>query len=200
MSTTCPNAARLLVVPGLHNSGPMHWQSWLQALHPGAVRVEQKRWNDPALERWAERLISTVDRHAQGDLPWLVAAHSFGCLALVRALALRPDLPIAGALLVAPADPDRFGLAEALPHKALPVTTTMVTSDTDPWMRSTQARAWAQRWRCHTVNLGDAGHINAESGFGPWSWAQHWVTTTTQGLERERRWQHASVAEWSFAI
>jgi predicted alpha/beta hydrolase family esterase len=201
MTTHRPHAPRLLISPGLHNSGPMHWQSWLQGLHPTAVRVEQKRWSEPALERWAERLISTVERHAHGsDLPWVVAAHSFGCLALARAVALRPDLPIAAALLVAPADPDRFGLAEALPHSALPLSTTMVTSDTDPWMRPAQARLWAQRWRSHTVNLGDAGHINAEAGFGPWPYAQHWVAMASQRLERERRWQRASFAEWSFAV
>jgi predicted alpha/beta hydrolase family esterase len=38
---------RLLIVPGLHDSGPTHWQSWLQALHRGALRVQQRDWNDP---------------------------------------------------------------------------------------------------------------------------------------------------------
>ena len=33
---------RLLVIPGLHDSGPAHWQSWLQSLHSGAIRVRQR--------------------------------------------------------------------------------------------------------------------------------------------------------------
>lgn len=34
--------ARLLIVPGLNDSGPAHWQTWLQGLHRGAVRVQQR--------------------------------------------------------------------------------------------------------------------------------------------------------------
>ena len=43
----------------------------------------------------------------------------------------------------------------------------LVGSDTDPWMRADSARAWSRLWGSHFVNLGDVGHINVESGFGP---------------------------------
>lgn len=199
-TTACAGrtAPRLLIVPGLDDSGPAHWQSWLQAQHRDAVRVVQRHWRSPDLDRWAARVGSTV-AHA-GPGPWIVAAHSFGCLAVARHLALEPASPIAAALLVAPADPDKFGIAGLLPATPLPVPSTLVISDTDPWMPAASARRWAQRWGAHTVNLGAAGHINTESGFGPLPFARRWVTTMAQRLERARRPARASLLEWSFAL
>jgi hypothetical protein len=176
--------ARLLVVPGLNDSGAAHWQTWLQSLHPGAARVRQRDWATPDPDRWAARVIAAIERNGPG--PWLVAAHSFGVLATVRALALRPDLPMAAVLLVAPADPDKWGIGELLPQGRLPIPSTVVASETDPWLRLAKARHWAQRWGSPLVNLGDAGHINAEAGFGPLPYALQWVATMSRGLERTR--------------
>jgi uncharacterized protein len=191
-------AARLVVVPGLHDSSPAHWQSWLQSLHRGSVRVVQRDWAAPDLERWAGRIGATIEHAGTG--PFVVAAHSFGCLALARHLRLHPDAPVAAALFVAPADPARFGVADLLPQGALNIPTGLVASDTDPWMRSATARWWAQRWGCHWVNLVDAGHINAEAGFGPLPLAQRWVVAMGQRLERAQRSDRAELAEWSFAV
>ncbi len=189
---------RLLVIPGLHDSGPAHWQSWLQSLYRDAERVQQRDWSDPHLQRWADRIGRTLERAGAG--PWVAAAHSFGCLALARYLAERPDSPIRAALLVAPAEPDKFGLAARLPAHRLPVPTTLFSSDSDPWMSPAGARRWAARWGAHQVNLGDAGHINAEAGFGPLPRARRWVESQVALLARERRFEHAEVQEWSFAV
>lgn len=116
-SDRCP-VARLLIVPGLGDSPPGHWQSWLQAGTPGSLRVTQRDWQVPDVERWARRIASTLDRSPHPG-PWLVAAHSFGVLALLRHLALGADPRLAGLLLVAPADPDRFAVADLLPRAAL---------------------------------------------------------------------------------
>ena len=191
-------AARLLVVPGLRDSGSAHWQTWLERQQRGALRVRQDDWLTPDLERWARRIGETLD--AAGDVHWLVAAHSFGCLALTRYLALRPEAPIVAALLVAPADPDKFGVTALLPRQALPVPSLVVASETDPWMSLARAQTWAGRWGSPLVNLGDAGHINAESGFGPLPLARRWVTAMTQRLEHSHRLERADIGEWSFAV
>lgn len=193
--------ARLLIIPGLRNSGAAHWQSWLQSLHRRAVRVQQSDWEHPDLDRWAEHLAETLERHG-GDRggPWLVAAHSFGCLALARYLQLHPAAPVVAALLAAPADPDKFGVAPLLPVQALPIPSVMVASDTDPWMPAWKARNWATRWGSRWVNLGDAGHINADAGFGPWPFAQRWATGTLQRLERTQRFDRAAFSEWTFSV
>lgn len=192
------SSARLLIVPGLHDSGPAHWQTWLQAGDRGAVRVVQRDWGTPDLDRWAARIAGTIERAGLG--PWIAVAHSFGCLALARDLATRADTHIAAALLVAPADPAKFGVEALLPQHALPVPATLIGSETDPWMGAREARRWALRWACHWINLGDAGHINAEAGFGPLPVARRWATAMAQRLERERRPQRATLQEWSFAI
>jgi uncharacterized protein len=198
MTTTSVRRPRLLIVPGLHGSGPAHWQSWLQSLHRDAVRVEQRDWRTPDLQRWAQRISSTLDRVGQG--PWLAVAHSFGCLALARHLSARPDESIAAALFVAPADPDKFGVAGLLPRRTLTIPSTLVGSDTDPWMSASAARKLARRWGCRWVSLGDAGHINAEAGFGPLPLARRWATAMGQRLERAQRLDRAAPAEWSFAV
>jgi len=39
---------RVLVAPGLYNSGPLHWQSRWQRLYPAFERVEQEKWHAPS--------------------------------------------------------------------------------------------------------------------------------------------------------
>jgi uncharacterized protein len=195
--STC-KPPRLLIVPGLGDSPPGHWQSWLQGLHRDAVRVVQRDWQTPDLERWAGRIGSVLERSGPG--PWIAVAHSFGVLALARHLELLPGSPVVAALLVAPADPDKFGVAGLLPRQSWPRPHTLVLSDTDPWMSQAAAQRLARRWGSHYVSLGDAGHINIASGHGPLPMAQRWVVSTTQRLERERRALRASITEWSFAV
>lgn len=168
-----------LIVPGFHGSGPEHWQSWLEAEEPGARRVGGIDWETPILARWAGEVRRAID-----DAPsavWLVA-HSFGCLAGVVAAADRLE-KVAGALLVAPADPQRFtpfglrhedlpaeadSLASWLPREPLGFPSIVVASSNDPWVKLLVAAYWADRWGSRLLNIGPAGHINAEAGFGPW--------------------------------
>lgn len=144
------------------------------------------------------RLLVIPGLHDSG--PWVAVAHSFGCLALVRHLAERPGSPIRAALLVAPAEPDKFGLAVRLPMQGLPVPCTVFSSDSDPWMSAASAHRWAARWGAHLVNLGDVGHINAEAGFGPLPRARRRVEAQAALQARERRLEHADLREWSFAV
>jgi len=96
-------APTLVVVPGLGNSGPQHWQSLWEARHPGARRVEQGDWDRPDLGAWVAALDATV-RAAGG--PVALAAHSLAC-ALVAHWAVAHDAgPVRGALLVSPSDVD----------------------------------------------------------------------------------------------
>ncbi len=190
--------ARLLIIPGLRDSGPAHWQTWLQSRHRGALRVVQSDWERPALDRWAATLESTLRQAAPAR--WIAVAHSFGCLTLARHLALRPDSPIVATLLVAPAEPGKFGVTPLLPRGPLGRPGLLVASDTDPWMQAASALAWAERWGLCTLNLGDAGHINADSGFGPWPLAQRWVTGVEQRLARRARGAAPTTPpRWRFA-
>lgn len=163
-----PRHLQVLTVPGLHGSGPGHWQSRWEQRFPDWQRVEQHDWSRPSLPLWAERVSEGVMRAqrvaARGAV---LVAHSFGCLASLRQAALDP-VGIAGALLVAPADPDKFGVAALLPAYRLPFPTILVASRNDPWMPQRTAFSWGTLWGSELVDAGSLGHINADSGMGEW--------------------------------
>lgn len=153
-----------LIIPGLKSSGPEHWQSWFEQHIPGTVRVHQTDWATASLPDWSSRVRLAISR-TPGRI--IVVAHSFGVLAAVQAASDHDDR-IAGALLVAPADPAKFGVSDMLPNTPLNFPAVVVGSTNDPWMTIERAAFWADRWGADLVNLGAAGHINADAGFGPW--------------------------------
>lgn len=165
----------ILIVPGYHGSGPAHWQSWLQDSIPGSQRVSGINWETPVLPRWAEQVGRAID--SSPNQVWVVS-HSFGCLASAVAIAQHPR-KVAGAILVAPADPERFSLQGVqdgqkesvktlLPQGRLTATGLLIASENDPWLSYEEARKWAGRWELPLFNAQRAGHINTESGYGPW--------------------------------
>jgi hypothetical protein len=154
----------VFTAPGLNGSTPTHWQSAWERRHPEFRRIEQAHWARPDLDEWARRVVETLLLAAR---PALVVAHSFGCLATLRAAAFQSSL-IAGALLVAPADPDRVDAEGALPAAGLEFPLLVVASDNDPWMPWTRASAWAERWGGELITLPNAGHINVASGHSDW--------------------------------
>lgn len=168
---------RLLIVPGLHGSGPGHWQSLLEAAHPGSVRIALDDWGHADLGRWAAAIDEVVQ--TQRAEAWIAVAHSFGCLALAQH-ASRGGRGIHGALMVAPANPDRFLLDEHQVAQALPFPSTLVVSANDPWMSHADALYFGQRWGSEIVDVGDAGHINTAAGYGAWPEGQAWVAQHVQ--------------------
>ncbi|MDO9166930.1 MAG: alpha/beta hydrolase [Rhodoferax sp.] len=157
----------IIIVPGWRDSGPGHWQSlWAQDL-PGAVRVQQDDWIAPSRNAWIASIARTI--LAQPD-PVVIVAHSLGCIATTH---LPPEAArhIKGALLVAPADPERRGvLADfaPVPYQALPYRSIIVASSNDPYCPVRTAGAYSRAWGSEFVRLQNAGHINIESGFGAW--------------------------------
>jgi len=205
MMATQGNPVRLLVIPGLQGSGEAHWQTWLQAHFKRSLRVQQDDWNVPDLQRWSERIAQTLNKQPPG--PWVAVAHSFGCLALARHIARVRSRNvetqtggIRAALLVAPAEPSRFRLEDRLPRQALGLPSTLLASDNDPWMSAASAAAWAQRWGCGFINLGEVGHINVDSGFGPLPAAKNLTEFLMRRVEQGRRLSRTQVHELSSAI
>lgn len=104
------------------------------------------------------------------------------------------------ALLVAPADPAKFGVAGQLPQARLAIPSVVLASETDPWMTFDAVSRWARVWGSQLISLGDAGHINTEAGFGPLPQAKTLVEAMFQRVARERRIDLAHPLELSFAI
>lgn len=169
-----------LIVPGLHNSGPDHWQTLLEQQLIDTQRVNQTDWDKPNVTPWANN-ISYAIKNAKKRV--ILIAHSFGVIASLVAASRTPDL-VAGALLVAPADPSRFtitgerinhdsielqvGLYDLLPKSHPGFPTILAASTNDPCMTFKRTAWWAKTWKSKLVTLGDAGHVNPESGYGAW--------------------------------
>lgn len=166
---------RLVTVPGLHGSEGAHWQTWIERQFPRELRVEQDDWDAPDLARWENAVRELLTRERG---PYVLAAHSFGCLAAAHALAQWPNAgDVAGVLLVAPASPKKFTFAGPFDARRLSMPSIVIGSETDPWMPLADARTLALRLGSAFVNLGDAGHINTAAGYGPWPRAKYFIDT-----------------------
>lgn len=175
MSGSHLNNFRVLIVPGLHGSGPDHWQTRWEQLFPWFERVEQEHWDVPDIQRWSGRVDEALQKFAR---PTLLIAHSFGCLASVHAASA--GIPhLAGALLVAPADPVKFGIVQQMQRRRLSCPALVVGSMNDPWMGARQAAGWAKSWHCDFINAGALGHINAESRLGNWEYGLSLISLLT---------------------
>lgn len=158
---------RIIIVPGWRDSGPGHWQTLWQAQLPEAERVVQDDWLTPKRGAWVQALEQLILSRPE---PVVLVAHSLGCITTVH-LGAAAAARVQGALLVAPADPERRGaLADFAPVPAnrLPYRSILVASNTDPFCPVRLAGAYARSWGSEFVRLQDAGHINVESGHGPW--------------------------------
>ncbi len=154
---------RFLVIPGLNDSGPDHWQThWESVLR--ASRVNQDDWSNPDLEQWADRIVTAS---LTDPRPVVLIAHSFGCLATVAAWS-RLRHAVRAVMLVAPANPMRFGHARKFSNLPLSVPSIVVASRNDPWTSFGTASLLARRWRSELVDGGSVGHINAHSGHHEW--------------------------------
>lgn len=163
--------AAILIVPGYQNSSPDHWQTRWQSRLSSARRVEQVSWEKPEREEWTAAVAQTVNG---ADKPVVLIAHSLGVAAAVQAIPLFRR-PVAGAFLVAPPDvanpairPKHLMTFGPWRREPLPFPAIVVASRTYPYCAFDTAKNIAADWRALFLDAGDAGHINAESGHGPW--------------------------------
>ncbi len=168
----------VLIVPGLNNSDSHHWQTLWQREIPHAQRIDIAHWEIADLQKWYAGIHAALRDVQQ---PAILIAHSFGALA---AAAYAADFPeqVAGVLLVAPADPDKFGIAEQLPQRSLGVPAQLIASSNDPWMTDSKAAYWALAWGANFLRLKNAGHINSHSNLGIWPQGLAQLRTLTRTI------------------
>lgn len=165
--------ASVLVLPGLGNSGPEHWQTWLQGRHPAFRRVEQADWDAPNRETWVAALEAAV---ADSGAPVVLIAHSLSCVLVAHWARTSPSAgKVAAALLVAPPDvesaehtPPEVHCFAPVPDDPLPFHTVVIAGNNDPYCAISRACGFAVGWGADFIDAGPLGHINAASGHGPW--------------------------------
>jgi predicted alpha/beta hydrolase family esterase len=169
----------VLLVPGLDNSGPGHWQTLWERDDESCRRVELGQWDKPHRNTWINQLNLAIHRATSLNpgRPVVLAGHSLGCHVISWWAKLeQPEYgaPVIGALLVAPPEVDFFPLDDRLttfapaPQEALPFPSLLVASRNDPWMSFPIAQTLARGWGSELVDAGDVGHINAEADLGHW--------------------------------
>ena len=173
--------ARLVYVPGYGGSALPHWQRRWAASDPDAVVVEQDDWRRPDAAAWVARLDATL---LEASGPVVLVAHSLGCLAVAR-WSLGPSAPgpVRAALLVAPTDAEATGYAipasgfVPIPLRPLPFPSVVVVGQDDPVVSPERAEAFASRWGSRFVRAHARGHVDAQSGHGPWPEGERLLST-----------------------
>ena len=163
--------ADILIIPGYTNSGPAHWQTRWENKLQTARRVEQAEWSKPVREDWVERVAEEVNASSR---PVVLVAHSLGVAAAIHAIP-KFRQKVAGAFFVAPPDvanpairPKHLMTFGPYQRDPLPFPSMTIASRNDPFGSYDHADNITNAWGSLLIDAGEAGHINAETGHGPW--------------------------------
>ena len=192
MLTNFPSADSeplVLIVPGLNNSGPDHWQTLWERELPHVSRVDLGLWDDPQRNTWVNKLNLAIYKAGR---PVILVAHSLACHVVSGwAVYERPeaDGPVLGALLVAPPEVEKEGVDPRLARFApvmkspLPFPSILAASRDDHYIGFDRARRLARIWKSRFVDAGWLGHINAESGIRDWPFGQYLLRQLRAAVE-----------------
>ena len=178
----------VLIVPGLRDHVPAHWQTLLEA--ELLAQGEEVRSVPPMgrADLDCAARVAAIEAAAQAiEGPIILVAHSGGCI-MVAHWAQQSTRAVAGALLAAPPDfetpmPEGYPSVDELaaagwlpvPRKPLPFPSIVCTSSNDPLGSLERVRTLGQDWGSRLMHLGAVGHLNPASGFGPWPQAQELI-------------------------
>lgn len=185
----------LLIVPGLRDHVPDHWQTLLaKKLAPGRVVCYV-----PPLGRvdlsCAKRVAAIQQALQAIHDPVIVVAHSGGVISLVHWAQRHSRANIVGAVLAAPADLDtplpagypafddlQHGGWLPVPRTKLPFPSLVVVSSNDPLAEQSRVEQFARDWGSECVHAGAVGHLNPASGFGEWPLAEDLIARFDRSL------------------
>jgi predicted alpha/beta hydrolase family esterase len=180
----------VLIVPGLRDDVPAHWQTLL------AARLDRVRTVPPMgrADLDCAARVEAIEREAQAiDGPVIIVAHSGGAV-MVAHWAAQTRRPILGALLATPPDfeqpmPEGYPTIEDLraggwlpvPRDPLPFPSIVAASRNDPLGRFERVEELAACWGGQLVDLGEVGHLNPASGYGEWPDAEVFIRELAKG-------------------
>lgn len=184
-----PDQPTVLIVPGLRDHVPQHWQTLLAPQLPRVVTVPPMGREDLDCRARIDA-IEQAARMVAG--PLVVVAHSGGVV-MVAHWARETRCDVRGALLAVPPDFEepmpagypsladlRLGGWLPVPRERLPFPSIVGASRNDPLARFERVAELARGWGSTLVDLGEVGHLNPASGFGPWPLAHAFIEQLSQ--------------------
>lgn len=177
-------AKKVLLLHGWGGSTFPHWQSWLAGeLAKDYGKVSFLKFSDfdaPKLDVWMREL----EQELADFQPDIVICHSLANILWFHLCNSKTIKEVQKLYLVAPPslDCDIQELSEFFPthtptnlyaKKSL-----LIVSTNDPYLNIAQANELQKELNIEMKILTDAGHINAESGYGEWEWILQEIKNT----------------------
>jgi uncharacterized protein len=162
--------ADILILPGLGGGTPDHWYARWAAKLSTARRVEQRDFDRPVLAEWEHNILAAAGAARR---PVILVGHSLGAVA---GALIAPRLHnVVAAMLVAPPSPrvlrDIANVDHAFAHATqakLGFPALLVASRDDAYATYEESTERASALGATLVDAGASGHINPDSGHGPW--------------------------------
>ncbi|NOR57029.1 MAG: serine hydrolase family protein [Sulfurimonas sp.] len=167
---------RVLLVHGWGGSDYPHWQSWLAsevAKDYGCVSfLKLSDFEFPNKNTWKQELLKEIENFN----PTVVICHSLANTLWFHLCNEEKMSDVEKLFLVAPPslnsqidEIENFFPIKA-PKNLHAKEVLLVCSTNDPYMKLEEAKELQKELNVDMEILEDAGHINADSGFGPWPW------------------------------
>lgn len=170
----------ILIIPGLRDHVPDHWQTHLASRLAPAHTVRTIAPLEHDKMSCAAR-VQAIESNLQAiEGPVIAVAHSAGSIMLVH-WARQYRRANLSAILVTPADlehplPPGYPTMQVLqangwlplPMERLSFPSIVAASTNDPLARFERVKVMADQWGADFVNVGAVGHLNPASGYGPW--------------------------------
>ncbi len=167
---------KVLLLHGWGGSDSPHWQSWLAsqiAKEYGKVSfLKFSNFDFPQKDLWKEELNKELDSFK----PDIVVCHSLANTLWFHLCNEQNLQKVDKLFLIAP--PSLNSNIEELnsffpltiPKKLYAKESLIVCSDNDPYMNIDEAKQLQKELNIEMHILENAGHINSDSGYGPWPW------------------------------
>lgn len=167
---------KVLILHGWGGSDFPHWQSWLAGeIAKNYGKVSFLRFSNvdfPDKDEWKKELLSELDEFK----PEIVICHSLANILWFHICNDAEPSRVEKLYLVAP--PSLTCKIEELksfypcrvPLNLYAKEALLITSTNDPYMNQDEAKALEAALGTPMKVMQNAGHINADSGFGEWPW------------------------------
>lgn len=167
---------KVLILHGWGGSDFPHWQAWLAgelAKDYGCVSFLQFSNPDlPKLGMWKSELLQELDSFK----PDIVVCHSLANILWFHLCNDEKISEIEKLYLVAPPrinceiEELKSFFPVHIPLNPHAKESLLITSTNDPYLSQDEAKIMQKTLNVNMKVLQDAGHINADSGFGEWQW------------------------------